>query len=102
MDHTTTTNFPIWKLESTDPEEANQGEFCLRYMLSVISNQTLYLGRCDCDAARALNTPIVSFKPEVACFFCGENVELQPVPRIAEGRWVYEPTPEEKEYDELY
>jgi hypothetical protein len=81
--------YAIWKVESNDPVEANQGEFLLRYMLATLSDQTLYLGRCTCAAARTFNTPIISFSSTVDCVYCQQPVDLYPVPRIHEGRWLF-------------
>lgn len=78
----------IWKLTAEDPDTANEGEFCFRYMLSVLMNKTLYLGQCSCAEARYYNTPIIAFRPRVPCVFCDEEVELQPVPRVeAKRKW---------------
>lgn len=79
---------PIWKLESDDAEVANQGEFCLRYMLAVLSDRTLYLGQCACEMAHRLRTPIIAFRSRVDCVFCGKPVDLAPVPRVRDGHWV--------------
>jgi hypothetical protein len=79
---------PIWKLESDDAEEVLAGEFCLRYMLSVITDRTLYLGQCDCPMARQLAMPVIGFEAEMPCVFCGKPVDLAPVPRVRDGRWV--------------
>jgi hypothetical protein len=94
-------NYPIWKLESNDPEEAGQGEFCLRYMISVVTKQSLYLGQCSCNIARQLSTPIIAFRTPVNCVFCGQPVDLQPVPRVENGRWIFEdPNPDIFEPDD--
>jgi hypothetical protein len=79
---------PIWKLESDDAEEVLVGEFCLRYMLSVITDRTLYLGQCSCSMAQQFAMPIIGFEAEMPCVFCGQPVALKPVPRVQSGRWV--------------
>ena len=79
---------PIWKLESDDAAEVLAGESCLRYMLAVIADRTLYLGQCDCSMARQLAMPVIGFEAEMPCVFCGRPVALMPVPRVRDGRWI--------------
>lgn len=90
MDYGLTDAYPIWKLESDDPEINLQGEFAMRYMLSAMMRKTFYLGHCGCPMSKKFRTPIISFKPVMECVFCGKEVELQPVPRWQEGKWILE------------